>query len=529
MNSKNPSRSETFQLQFEAGSFSPHNIGVTVRVPKALGPVFPLAMDIVTGSRESSSYIHSVDEAISYAKQRGKLFELLTYLGVEIHELRHFHEFMASPYGQAMMFAHSMLASLNGALFGILQTEETIIAPLPAWAEVSDKKHGVLARYAYPATLNRRPPEFAGRLITEAIRGPLADLNSLIKPLPYPKGTQADLGLPEDNLTEDDLALWDHLGLTYKQLLEASAMSCQIVRLAELVDGDLVHWFCEMLRRKDTTFTYTEPWNLWFTLERHLGLLPRERAVDPPIINPAIGHAVRNAITFFCLCATRNDDPSARDMNAESSTKYHPANYFMMLYAALVQERQVPSADEVVDWLDEKAREFGLLTLQENFESTVMLTAQRARYLAKMGEKNRIGPVVTPGFRTAYAAWAKAQEYLCNRIAAYPLRFFDPNLYMNSLDEWVAAPSYFVSDADLSPWISSGESVSPRRGKWRMIMTPKLSRGQELLSLDQVLTLSVEIRMALAYWISSKGDQHTADLARGLLERHYPGKTIILI
>jgi hypothetical protein len=244
--------------------------------------------------------------------------------------------------------------------------------------------------------------KFAGRLITEAIRGPLADLNSLSKPFPYPKGTQADTGLPEDNLTEDDQALWDHLGLTYKQLLEASAVSCQIARLAELVDEDLVHWFCEMLRRKDTAFTYTQPWNLWFTLERHLGLLTRERAVNPPIINPAIGHAVRNAMTFFCLCATRNDDPSAGDMNAKPSTKYHPANYFVMLYAAMVKEHQVPSADEVVDWLDEKAREFGLLTLQENLESTVTLTAQRARYLATMGEKNRIGPVVTPGFRSAY-------------------------------------------------------------------------------------------------------------------------------
>jgi hypothetical protein len=512
-------RERRFQLNFDAGSFSPQRLGVGIRIPKTVGPILPLVAATIHDPFGKTSPALS-DEARDFAQQHGKLFELLTYGSVPVHELRHFHEFMATAYGSRIMFDHALLASLNASVLKSLSHENAVAVPLTSWETMPAARHKMISRQLSPATLLRQPPPLTAQLI-EVARPTLASIESLSTPYTLS--------------VDEDAAQYK---LSFMQLLESGAMSCQIARLDATVGSDLTNWFCDNVRRRDTSLTYTHPWNLWFTLEKHLGLPGQD------LTAPGISHTVRNAVSFFCLSARWRDKPDTVDVDYVL-----PPTSFMLLWHSLLEG--VPRDEDVVDWLDAQARKHNMLTLQETAEKTVAQTEQWAEDLLRLrpDADAGIGPVLTPGFTQWFRKWTAAQRHLCGRIIDNPLRFFDPWKYFESLADLVAAPCIVASNADMSPWFElrpgpvwpdglDGPPVfgSPRARigpaapqNWRDTMLQDLSPGIEFLAVEDFLTPMAEIGLSLALW-SPAGTEPTARfLARKTLEGLLPHARVAFV
>jgi len=511
-------RKQPFQLNFEAGSFSPQRLGVGIRIPKTVGPILPLIAATLRDPFGKTSPALT-DEARDFAQQHGKLFELLTYGSVPVHELRHFHEFMATTYGSRIMFDHALLASLNASVLKSLSEETAIAAPITSWETMSAGRYKMISQQLSPATLTRQPPPLTARFIQLA-RPAIASIESLSTPYTL----SVDEAAPQHTLS-------------FMQLLESGAMSCQIARLHTTVGNDLTNWFCDNVKRRDTSLTYTHLWNRWFTLEKHLGLPGHD------LTAPGISHTVRNAVSLFCLSARWREKPDTADADY-----VRPPDSFMLLWHSLTEA--IPRDEDVVDWLDTQARKYNMLTLQETAEKTVALTEQWAEDLSRLQPDPEIGigPLLTPVFTQWFTKWSAAQRHLCRWIIDNPLRFLDPWQYFDSLADLVGAPCIVVSDADLSPWFElqagpvwpeglNGRLVRYPHARigpaapqgWRSTMLEDLAPGIEFISIDESYVPMAEIGLALALWRPAGSDPTARFLARETLEGLLPQARIALV
>jgi hypothetical protein len=505
-----------FRLDFEVGSFSPLNLGIAISISNSLGPLVGPVMDYLLSASDSTGQLKSQEDAINFASEHGNLFEFLSYLTVEAHEIRHFHEFLASPYGQALLFDHAMLASCNIPLMtGLLSQEECILLPLPVWAALSDEKFKLLESSLAPVQLRRKPP--VPPILLESASTYLASIGSLRRKLDRP-----------ENLTTELEAIANNFNLTFMQMLESSAVSCQIVRLYQLFKRQReARLFCEELQKRDTQQTYTQLWNLWFSLEKHLG------TSCEGLIKPGISHAFRNAVSFFCICATRKDDASARTLGAAPNVKCHPGDIFAMLYASLLKEKQIPVDSQIIPWLDQQAERMGLLSLKETLDASVKLSQQRASFLREHFAGSQIDKnanLLTPMFLDGYDELIAGHAYMCETILRDPLRFFNPAKYLKSLDCWVAAPIYYISNLGIEEW--ERRAIPQRwneKTQWRIMTAQELSVGKRIISWESAKNLAIEIRLAMAFWLSHKNDPTFAQLAEPLITSKKPGMKLVFL
>ena len=495
---KRSHRTRPFQLLFEAGSFSPHTIGVQIRVPKTLGPLLGVVLESLRHQFDDPGDVDPLDEGnLNLAQRHGKLFDVLAYSSVVIHEMRHFHEYLATAYGSRVMFDHLLLASLTAPVQRSLEAEDAIAVPITSWAAMPASNYKEYAKQVRPSTLRRRPPELTSRLIelAQPVIGSIGFLGAL------PVSHHAD---------------FKEFQLSFMQLLEAGPMTCQISHLGETVGASRAGEFCENLRLRDGSRTYTQPWNLWFTLEKQLGLPSH----DPTA--PGVSHVLRNAVTFYCLSGRKANDSTGTHHDVADAV--HASDVFVLLWSDLLQTG-VPADGEIIGWLDERARHHNLLTLSETLEMTVARTQQWAVDLADWPNATGIGPVVTPNLVEFFRLWAKAQQHLCRWIHENPLSFFDPKRYRESLADLVAAAYIVESDADTEPWytVSPGptwddgdqpfahlravqSSVNATLGPvgaqgWRAAVWPVLSPGNRFIAIEDLWAVWAEVRAAANLWM----------------------------
>jgi hypothetical protein len=347
-------------------------------------------------------------------------------------------------------------------------------------------------------------------------------------------GSIESLSTPYSLSADEDAAQFK---LSFMQLLESGAMSCQIARLDATVGSDLTNWFCANVKKRDASLTYTHLWNQWFALEKHLGLPGQDLTV------PGISHSLRNAVSFFCLSARWRDKPDNVDVDY-----VRPPESFMLLKQSLIEG--IPRDEDVVDWLDVQARKHNMLTLRETAEKTVALTEQWAEELSRLrpDADTGIGQILTPGFTQWFGKWSAAQRYLCGWIIDNPLRFFDPWKYFESLSDLVGAPCIVVSNADMSAWFElrpgpvwpdglDGPPVfSPRAEigpaapqNWRATMLSDLTPGIEFVSVNEFFTPIAEIELALALWRPGGMEPTARFLARKTLEGLLPHARVAFV
>jgi hypothetical protein len=297
-------------------------------------------------------------KAYSEFRAADERFDTISFSAVHEHEVRHFHEFLGSPYGQSIMFDQTLLVSCLAALWSELREEEVLVVPLQKWAELNDTYYSVIERKVQPARLRRHPPPMTSALVLKTSKV-LERLRSINRPC-----RQMD-------------TIAKGFAPTFMQLMESTALSVQLSRLKDIyADEALLEGYLRKLGEKDKNQRYLQTWNLWYTLERQLKL---KRAGK--LSKPAVPHTIRNAVTFFCLCATANDDASARDATAPGRDKFHPGSIFFKLWCELRSEKRIPVDSAIVGWLDGKAKKLGLMTLRESLESSIELSESRLKLL----------------------------------------------------------------------------------------------------------------------------------------------------
>jgi hypothetical protein len=475
---------------------------------------------------------HLNTDVIDSAKRHGKLFDVLTYGSVVLHEMRHFHEFLASAYGSRLMFDHLLLASLTAPVRDSLAAEDAIAIPITSWATMTSSNYAKYAQDVKPATLRRTPPDLTTRLI-EMAQPVIGSIESLGL---YP--------FERWDVDQDVARVAREFDLSFLQLLEGGPTTCQISHLGEMVGADATGEFCETLRKRDSSRTYTQMWNLWYTLERKFGLSGRD------LTAPGISHTIRNALTFYCLSA-RNADGHAPADRDEADDAVSAADAFVGVWAHLL-DAGIPTDEQIVDWLDEHARRYNLMTLAESVETTIARTRQRATDLPNLAPPVATpgGPLITPNLVQFYEAWASAQQHLGRWILANPTSFFDPKRYRESLPDLVAAAYIIESDADTSPWFtiapgpvweagphpaapmwvvygSTKATLGPVGANgWRAAVWPDLSPGKAFLAVDDLWATWAEIRTAAVLWMLPKDDPPFRFLGRRMLAVLFPNAEI---
>jgi hypothetical protein len=493
-----------FYLDFEVGGFNPSTLGVCVRLPSSLSEPVRLAVaagllseQTETGRKEvfKGAYRRDLDDDTKFA--------LLSYFAVIEHELRHFHEYLATPYGQTMMFAHLQLASFVPAILNELANEESVVLPLSSWAALSDDLYQTILSQPGYAKLKRRPPPITSCAIPHCDRI-MKELQSLAQPR---------------HGILDEYKEWT---VTIKQLMEATAVNTQLRALANIFnDKNIIGPFLEQLRLKDKARIYTHVFNLWYTIECQI-----DKSRAGRLMKPMIGYGIRNAVMFFCLCATERKEITAsnQDDNIWPGNTAHPGDVFSMLFGHMVLSKEVPAFKDIMTWLDQRASELGLLTLKESLENSVRLSRSRAYFLRSIGARIEHGEVMAlgPALLDAYDDWIDGQEYMCNQIIEDPLTFFEPERYLRSFGKWVGAPGFILTDVSFE----EGETLKDafeadqrkRHKRWRFAALSEAPIfGIDVVSLPSMWTLAVAAHTGIALFKVNKTDSAYQDLSRAML------------
>jgi len=131
-------------IQLDYGEFDARFLGVNVRFHAAHPSTWTLFDEIGTEKRDPQKVFEAGRAALKESPERA--FEVFSVGTVLTHEVRHFHDFILSPYGNAL-FRLRLTILLNGfqALLPLLGGRKTIPVPLPAWLAKGDAEKARLA------------------------------------------------------------------------------------------------------------------------------------------------------------------------------------------------------------------------------------------------------------------------------------------------------------------------------------------------------------------------------------------------
>jgi hypothetical protein len=492
-----------FSLDFEVGGFNPSTLGICIRVPSKLNPTVRAAVAEALFSKQTEMGRKEVfRKAYRRDLDNDTKFTLLSYAAVIEHELRHFHEYLSTPYGQWMMFVSLQLSSVVQPILRDLRNEKSIVVPLQSWASLSDDLFNTIHSLAGYEELKRTPPPITQSSIPHCQKL-IGELETLSQPR---------IGYPGEGR---------EFTATIKQLMEATAVNTQLQALSDIFhDEAIVGQFFEQLRLKDNSLTYTHAFNLWYTIECEI-----DGGRPARFSKPRIGYGIRNAIIFFCLCATKKEaQPLDQVADLLQAQPDHPSDIFFMLFARMLTSKKVPSFKSVMAWLDEQASNMGLMTLKESLEYSVKVSRSRAAYLRTIHEKIKHGAVFSlkPSTLNAYDDWINGQEFMCNQIIQDPLTFFEPSSYIANLKRWVGAPGFILTDVpfeDGRHFSEALEQQQPAHSKWKFAALSKAPIfGAEVVSIPSMWELAVAAHSGVALFKVNKNEAAYQNLSRAMLK-----------
>lgn len=463
-------------IVFEVGEFSPRSLGVTVHLPLSLGDLFPHFGAFLLSGESGEARYQYLAELLEKETDPRTRFLILSYATFLLHELKHFHDFLASPYGATLMAENMLAAHYVWPVLGALGGEPTIGVPLQAWQSLSDAMHAVYRKQTKSGQFSRYPPAHIGRF-TQAVGNIFARI----------KAWQA---------TPPSAA---EASITTRQLLEGAAVEVQATQMVHLFGMDCLVEFCQYLAGIDTGQTYTRTWALWERVAQDMG-----EDVD-------FSPAVRNALLFFMLCGTPQRKPD--EIGA------HPVTRLLALVGYMLERGEAPQEDNVLDYLNTWAEEHGESSLEESLQNALEWSRQFAAGLRALARNNEeaIGHKIYPeDLFDSYDAWVGAQEQMVGQILLNPMDYFDNDQYLANMNRWVGAPVYVSTD---SAFFSEDNSMFEkfRRRGWqvvwaegdadggvspqgRLVYGPELTIGQPVLSRKTAAFLSTQIWMTYLLW-----------------------------
>lgn len=463
---------------FDFGEFSFRSLGVTINLPEEVAYGYPE----VAGSAVYSlgwNWLDGIKTFRDLYEKRadpGWRFLIAGYSSALLHELRHYHDYLATPFGANVMIDHMLATRYTLLTLGVLAGEPTVGLPIQRWDLLSPTLHAAYKKQTRSGVFSQKPPPSLRR-VTDSAHSILTRVETRLGP--SPKHAKA--------------------GLTTRHLLEGSALCVQIEYIEALFGYDAARNFAQYVADLPGTALYSRLMSLFNSVADGLAA---GRWFSPKVID---------AIIFYALCV--NDDPSK-----EWS---HPVDRLFAVLGYLEYSREFPEDGNILDILNYVSKVFSIRTINQSLDESVAQSDQFAKSLRGLAEIDKTrGLPADEKLCDCYDTWAAAHKYMVETIRRNPMIYFDPAAYLKTLTEgeWVAAPVYL---AGAGPAFQASKPViaSLKEAGWNIVFgigdlnksadeiqeasllgSPNLSVGRALISREQAWYLSGMTWITSALW-----------------------------
>jgi hypothetical protein len=463
--------SETRPPIFDFGEFSPRCLGVTVNLPEELGEhMYSMAAFLLADDPEERRH-EFVKTFVQDSEDPAAQFIGISYGSVVSHELKHFHDYLASPFGCSVMREHFLLLLQGFVTIPRLLAEPVIGIPLQSWRDLSDSLHQVYTKQSGCRGFKRFPPE-STRKTTEYVEVVLRTIQA------WHSNPPSAPGFP----------------ISTRHLIEAAAIEVQLAVISKSFGPEWAVFFGDHLAKLDKAGTYSTVAGIWRTVAEKF--------------RTSIPAAVRNAVLFYALCGKPAAGPD--DLDA------HPASRFVTIMGHMRERNGIPGRDEVLAFLDSCAGKHHWPTLTEALEESRHANRQYALVARQMarsqggGDEDRFPHLLFD----AYDGWVSAHDEMISRIVKDPLAYLDPVQYLDAAEHWVAAPKYvsttstefFREGARLYTaliergWKPVWGVGSAEEGSCALFYSPDFTVGLPVITREHAFVLSLYIWDGYALW-----------------------------
>lgn len=466
---------------FDFGEFSCRSLGVTVNLPEEVGRRFPdaAASAVLAFGSTAPERVAELRRLYTERTDPATRFLLAGYASAMVHELRHYHDYLATPFGASTMADYMLAARYCLPAMAGMAREPTVGLPLQRWQSLSPALHAAYQRHTKSGAFSATPPAALGR-ITASAQSILQRIERRLGPSPTH---------PESELTT-------------RHLLEVSALCTQIEYVELLFGYEAAVEFALYVSEYPGTALYSSLIALFNAVAD--GIAPGQH----------FSPLVMNAIVFHSLCASGDPD-------AEWS---HPVDRLHSVLGYLQHAREFPDASNVLDILEHVSTAFAYPGMEESLNASVQRTSELAHALRALAARDRgNGLPADEGLVDCFDAWAAAHEFMARAILRRPGAYLEPASYLDATTAgaFVAAPLYLAGEG---PAFRTSEAIVAafRRAGWTtvwglgdldespdavqvasLLASPGMTVGHPIIPLDRARYLSMMLWVTSALWSSS--------------------------
>ncbi|MEA2840156.1 MAG: hypothetical protein QOF41_1486 [Methylobacteriaceae bacterium] len=373
-------------IQDDYGGFDSTFLGVTLRF-------WPKSWDLFgrfhAQDRDPEEVIRIGNMALKESVDEA--FDTFSIGTVMLHEVRHFHDFILSPYGNHILRLR-LLAAVNGVqVIGRLRAKNSVIpVPLPKWRRMQHNERTILA-HQWSRVLRREAISFDCDLDPEGTR-------ALVE-------TEKAYGRIKDFVSAPP----NETGIVYQpyHLFEGSAIAVQANNVFTVFGIKHSELFLNYLLANKTA--YTLPLRAWYALCQRQGQL-----IDIALLSAAISWSLLGnySVEGWEAC---------------------PTTRFAKLFA-LFEKEGLPRFDRPVASLFERwSEQLSSSPVAESIRDAL----QRNRELL---QKLKALPVEFGDLSQTFGSFIQAQELLSKHFLEATDVYVRPDLYADHVDDLVSAP-----------------------------------------------------------------------------------------
>ncbi len=479
--------------------------GITINIPNIHGTSeeFTKAYLNYFYNDDAPSQLRIVIDAMRKFKDSREIFYLLCLTTTSIHELRHFHEMVGSPFGAKILHLLLENALYSPKVLLELLPEPIIALPLSSWSKLSEDEFKLLKTQAKNTDLNRKPPDSL-RVIIEKGEERFSKINRM-----YVHSSKH----------------WK-TALSTKHILETTAVSAQYELIKMIYGNKILEFYKTILREIDTTNTYN-----------------RINDVINEVKSPSyISSVVLNAMLFYSLCA---DWWNAQDLDI-----FYPSERIVLICEALRDYGRIPEDKECMDFLDYCAKRMMVPTLKESllksanmFEASSVETKERFKQeFSSLGLKKSLEI-----YLELIDQLVSSHAYMVQAILTEPLLFFDSLNYIENAMKWLAAPRWYRNNCyffyvgnpylniqeahDAGDWFVPGfTTVSDDDKKHAFLLLSKyLTTGNKIIAPEIVYHFGIDNYANSVIWTNQAGFHVDQRYALQFFKSKFANKRILLL
>lgn len=381
-------------IQKDFGGFDPKFLGIIVRFEKH--SLYNTFIKICSLDRDPDEVIKIGDHALMSSPEEA--FECFSLGTTIMHEARHFHDSILSPFGNHL-FRLRIQAAINGLqAIGVCKKDRKILpVPITTWRKLSQNEIGSLyEKWSLLLDFNKK----------DLVLNLEENDEELIK-------TTEVLYKGIKNIVTN----YEHLSLPFplqpSQIFEASAILVQIQNVFSVFGEEHSQLFLDRLLKYDDALPYVVPIKLLLNL-----FSSKKYPIDT---------AVLSAIITWCILG---------DFQADSWDAC-PANRFVKLFEHL-GKNGLPNLDfSVKQVFNEWSEKLALSPIKVGLKKMIEANERLNDRFMNLPPQHKES---LPDFSEAIASFFKANKYMVSKFTEDPDKYVRPNEYQENFDNWVAAP-----------------------------------------------------------------------------------------